>query len=606
MPLDPAANFVRTTTDTVIDNSQTTLSVADASGFPDPNTEGEYNIVVWAVESYPRPDQDPDVEIMRVTGRDTTNDNLTVTRGREDTVAVGHPSGSAVQVSATAKMFSDIQAKTSGLSDDGAKLDIDSIYTNSRVSPVVVWTDGTTWYADGENTRITSGTDPGTVLQTALDNSDNVKVTTTQAAATATTDTTVTHDSGYLEIDRDLFWHYTGTTGEAFTLSSDGLGFHFGKIESDGDYVIRSLGLGTAHVTGHRLFGGSDSIWYYDAANQSAARANNLIEIQWLDCSVDDTPVGVKYGSSAGDLIEGNFWVGTVIYGPGDIGVQYGTSEGVDNVRNNAMLVDIDGQQGTGTRLAEFYSRNNGLYLKGWTSAPNGDHDITVYPGASGSYIDGNHVYELRIDRQELVADMPPRSMQDTRRQTCVECVPDSLDGYSTTGSVSLDTSTGEVVQSTGSTSGSFSTARKLVPDGWADDGILSWEHRESLAVRATFEDASAQRAWLIHGDRGGPGYGFHVVNGDLLGFVHDGSAQTDATLVSGFASGTTFDLVALYNSPRGVDFYVDGSYAGSIESGLPSGIGNVTQVFAADLVNDEGVDKVMRWNRYQLENIVQ
>lgn len=111
MPLDATANFVRATTDTQIDNSSTTLSVTDAGGFPGPTSEGEYNIVVWAVDSFPRPDQDPDVEIMRVTALDDTNDDLTVSRGQEDTVAAAHPSGSAVHVSATAKMFSDIESE---------------------------------------------------------------------------------------------------------------------------------------------------------------------------------------------------------------------------------------------------------------------------------------------------------------------------------------------------------------------------------------------------------------------------------------------------------------------------------------------------------------
>ena len=107
MPLDQAANFVRGTTDTAIDSTQTTVSVVDASIFPDP-ANGEYNVVIWDVNQYPRPDQDSDVEILRVTAVDTGTDELTVTRGREGTTGVSHPSGSAVHLSPTAKMFSDI------------------------------------------------------------------------------------------------------------------------------------------------------------------------------------------------------------------------------------------------------------------------------------------------------------------------------------------------------------------------------------------------------------------------------------------------------------------------------------------------------------------
>lgn len=151
MALDPAANFVRGSTDASIDNSATTLSVADASIFTDPSSEGEYNIVVWAVDSFPRPDQDPDVEVMRVTARDTGADELTVTRGQEGTAAASHPSGSAVQMSATAKVFDDIATKTSGLSDDGTSLSIEGV-NNIHILPEV---DGSTLNAKWDN--LTSG-----------------------------------------------------------------------------------------------------------------------------------------------------------------------------------------------------------------------------------------------------------------------------------------------------------------------------------------------------------------------------------------------------------------------------------------------------------------
>lgn len=118
MALDPAANFVRGSTTSSIDGSATTLNVSDASIYPGPASEGAYNVVVWAADSFPRPDQDPDVEIMRVTARDTGNDTLSVSRGEEGTVGAGHPSGSAVQLSPTAKMFSDIAERYTAAGED--------------------------------------------------------------------------------------------------------------------------------------------------------------------------------------------------------------------------------------------------------------------------------------------------------------------------------------------------------------------------------------------------------------------------------------------------------------------------------------------------------
>ena len=115
MVLDAVSNFVRGETDAALDDTETTVSVADASIFPDPATDGEYNLVIWDASSFPRPDQDDGVEIVRVTARDTSGDDLTVTRGQEGTSASAHPDGSALHLSPTAKMFSDIDA---GKADD--------------------------------------------------------------------------------------------------------------------------------------------------------------------------------------------------------------------------------------------------------------------------------------------------------------------------------------------------------------------------------------------------------------------------------------------------------------------------------------------------------
>lgn len=120
MAFDQAKNFVRGLTDASVTDTATTISVADASKFPDP-ANGEYNLVIWDEDSYPRPDQDPNVEIVRVSASDTTNDDLTVSRGQEDTVGASHPSGCAIQLAPTAKVLTDLQDK---LSDGDTVYDI--------------------------------------------------------------------------------------------------------------------------------------------------------------------------------------------------------------------------------------------------------------------------------------------------------------------------------------------------------------------------------------------------------------------------------------------------------------------------------------------------
>lgn len=117
MALDQTSNFVRGAVDASINSGDTTISVVDASLYPDP-ANGEYNLVLWDAGSYPRPDQDPDVEVVRVTGRDTTNDNLTVTRAQESTSDVSHPATSQLALTPTAKMFSDIDSQKLGDGED--------------------------------------------------------------------------------------------------------------------------------------------------------------------------------------------------------------------------------------------------------------------------------------------------------------------------------------------------------------------------------------------------------------------------------------------------------------------------------------------------------
>ena len=109
MVLDAVLNFVRGTADAAIASGDSTISVADASIFPDPATDGEFNVVIWNASNFPRPDQDGDAEIVRVTARDTGTNELTVTRAQEMTTAAAHPDGSAIHLSPTAKMFSDIE-----------------------------------------------------------------------------------------------------------------------------------------------------------------------------------------------------------------------------------------------------------------------------------------------------------------------------------------------------------------------------------------------------------------------------------------------------------------------------------------------------------------
>lgn len=80
---DAIKNFAKVTVDGLYDASATeiTLKTGDGAKLPNPSTDGEFNLVWWNADDYPDPADDPNVEIVRCTGRST--DTLTVTRNQE-------------------------------------------------------------------------------------------------------------------------------------------------------------------------------------------------------------------------------------------------------------------------------------------------------------------------------------------------------------------------------------------------------------------------------------------------------------------------------------------------------------------------------------------
>jgi len=248
MPLDPAANFIRGTTDSAVSSTDTTISVADASIFPDPTSGGEYNLVCWDADTHPRPDQDSDVEIVRVTGRDTTTDDLTVARGQEGTSNGSHPSGAALQLSPTAKMFGDIDAEFDAFWDS----------TNSELTADV----NTAAVTTDDATVGTTLTDPAAVAHTgAL--ADASDVSSIQSSSD------VDHDSTTGGTVSDAHHTKTSSASELTDVSADSVGdAHHGKTasgeidhdqttnrtHSGDDLTPQSVSADEASIDGHRVY----------------------------------------------------------------------------------------------------------------------------------------------------------------------------------------------------------------------------------------------------------------------------------------------------------------------------------------------------------------
>jgi hypothetical protein len=114
MALDQTQNFVEVDITGTYTNSDTTISLESggSSEVPDP-ANGEYNLVWFDAKNNAKPSFDPEVEIVRVIGRDTNNDTLTVSRGQENTSAVAHDTSDAdykFLLTPTSKLVDDIDS----------------------------------------------------------------------------------------------------------------------------------------------------------------------------------------------------------------------------------------------------------------------------------------------------------------------------------------------------------------------------------------------------------------------------------------------------------------------------------------------------------------
>lgn len=134
--LDPVKNFAKVTVSIGYDASATSIALSSGQGskLPDPATDGAFNLVWWNATDYNDPSDDPNVEIVRCTGRST--DTLTVTRAQESTSAsTKNTSGKTYKMilAPTAKLVTDIGTNYLDLSATqsvtGSKTFTDSAFT---------------------------------------------------------------------------------------------------------------------------------------------------------------------------------------------------------------------------------------------------------------------------------------------------------------------------------------------------------------------------------------------------------------------------------------------------------------------------------------------
>jgi len=111
MSFDAHKNLAYSTVATAPSPATSGTSVILASGegarFPDPGTDGDFNVTIWPADVIPTP---ANAEIARCTAR--TTDTLTLTRAQEGTTARTVIIGDQIALTITAKTLTDIESAT--------------------------------------------------------------------------------------------------------------------------------------------------------------------------------------------------------------------------------------------------------------------------------------------------------------------------------------------------------------------------------------------------------------------------------------------------------------------------------------------------------------
>jgi len=132
MSLDPVTNFAKTTLASGITLGATSMTFASggAAKFPDPDTDGAFNVVIWNSTDYPDPADDPEHEIVRVTS--SSGEDMTITRAQEGTATAAHNANGktySVILAVTKKMIEDVGSLVSVVVPSGSMNGVNTSFT---------------------------------------------------------------------------------------------------------------------------------------------------------------------------------------------------------------------------------------------------------------------------------------------------------------------------------------------------------------------------------------------------------------------------------------------------------------------------------------------
>ena len=162
--IDPVKNFAIATTSTGYNASAVSIVLTAGGGamFPDPSTDGEFNLTWYNSTDYSNPADDPNKEIVRVTAISTNT--LTVTRAAEGTTASTKNTASKTYkmlLAITKKTIDDIESGKQDVLAGGAEDDL--LIKQSATDGDAAWEDSDThkirktYYSDTEPAGLADG-----------------------------------------------------------------------------------------------------------------------------------------------------------------------------------------------------------------------------------------------------------------------------------------------------------------------------------------------------------------------------------------------------------------------------------------------------------------
>jgi hypothetical protein len=439
-----------------------------------------------------------------------------------------------------------------------------------------------------------------------------------------------TVDGTELVLEPGVRFDYGGDE-HAVVLAGDRVRFEAHHIESAGAYAIRDLGLSNSQVYLQFVRGGTETLWFSDAANQVHApepgAGRTTVHVAWAIPRGDT----LWEMTSAPDASFTDYRVrAPVMFGADEVGIVLGDDSPAQTVNHNMFYVDVDGRGGPRFVVNDSH---NVVYLKDYVPGSLTDTDVLIRPSATDTTVVPDCVRGwpagLVTQREALAATDFSKFDPFMPEVLAYDLLPESLAAYETieTGDATVELFPGFVEVRTGPTSGSEAGLRRHVSENY---GRLKFNANwAAIQTNVWLEAADDQEAWLLWGDRDGPGVGWHVADDVLEGYVHDGGAVTTVPLRTGFDPGTAWNLTAFYNAHRGVQYWVEDveteaiesdeprpqrpHVAGSIDPGeaVPAGGVSVSipgnrdstvphQVLAIDIATADAAEKTIRWSNWR------